>query len=802
MKQTTLDLNGPILSFIENPTSTSVCSSGIATFSGIATAYFPTQTPDNPVTNTGTISYRWYAEGHGALSDGNFLGATLSGTATTTLTISSVDTPTTNGVIFYVGADYVPSAYQTSSPVTAGTARSTGNAINEVLFSDTATLTVFPDISILNQPTSQTASLNLLATFSVNAVSSDPEQGGTFSYQWSLDGEDLEEGENTATGQVNQFDKTYTSNDTITIPSDAIDINVTVAAAGGGTGGTDTGNPGGGGGSGRSGTFTLPNNIGRTLTLTVGRKGNNGSEGSTAAGGSGGSGTSSGGRGGNSGAGGWSGSGGGGGGSSGIYDSLSSSLIIVAGGGGGGGGGSFSGASGLGGGSASDWSASTPAASNGSAGQDKSGDGGGGGGGGAGSPGGGGGGAGSDGGPRAGGGGGGTSAYNSSIASFIADSSKLNSEDGFINVKFKSASVVDGTLVTTQKTVTASGTQSSILRLSGNTVGLSTIRCLVDHSIACNSPLYSNVVNFNVVPARAFLNYEVYPDDATSLINSGSQNLFNGPVRFYSDPNNPTRTMVIYAPERDMRIRVTLAAAAGYPSGIYSGGEGGLSVFEYSILQNTEYVFKLGTYSPPTGGANGGGGGSFFYDRARIVAVCGGGGGAGSNSRGGFGGGVGIAGEIGGGRFGGKGGVRYGPGELPVYGFFPGGAYCCQQNWTQPTGGRLSSCTIGDHFRTRTTPCEDLEISIFVGNTGVFLGSSASLLRGYKAGLSHRDNGGNGSGSEGGGGSGSHGGDAGGGNGSGGGGGSGYSNGQIEVISTQLGGNTSNFGYAFIELVS
>lgn len=45
---TPFDLNGPVLSFTSEPSSKIVCNSGIATFIGIATATFPTQTPPNP----------------------------------------------------------------------------------------------------------------------------------------------------------------------------------------------------------------------------------------------------------------------------------------------------------------------------------------------------------------------------------------------------------------------------------------------------------------------------------------------------------------------------------------------------------------------------------------------------------------------------------------------------------------------------------------------------------------------------------------------------------------------------------
>ena len=66
---TTLDLNGPKLSFSEQPVgaATSVAS-GIATFIGIATATFPSDQPTKS-TNTGSISYRWYT-GTTALADG------------------------------------------------------------------------------------------------------------------------------------------------------------------------------------------------------------------------------------------------------------------------------------------------------------------------------------------------------------------------------------------------------------------------------------------------------------------------------------------------------------------------------------------------------------------------------------------------------------------------------------------------------------------------------------------------------------------------------------------------------------
>ena len=60
-KQTTLDLNGPILSFVQQPESITVCAGSAATFVGIATATFLTLGDiENPASSTGNIAYRWY----------------------------------------------------------------------------------------------------------------------------------------------------------------------------------------------------------------------------------------------------------------------------------------------------------------------------------------------------------------------------------------------------------------------------------------------------------------------------------------------------------------------------------------------------------------------------------------------------------------------------------------------------------------------------------------------------------------------------------------------------------------------
>ena len=195
---TTLDLNGPELSFTSQPVGTS-CSvaSGIATFTGIATATFPAdQTSRN--SNTGAISYQWYKNST-ALTD----GINVTGSGTTTLTLSGLTSPTDNNAIVFLQADYVPSAYTGSTP----------NAINEPLNSNNTTLTVLPTISIDTQPEDTTVVEDIQTTFSVVASTSDSTDS-SLGYQWYVNGSEIS-GANSATLSITRadpaLDKVYCS---------------------------------------------------------------------------------------------------------------------------------------------------------------------------------------------------------------------------------------------------------------------------------------------------------------------------------------------------------------------------------------------------------------------------------------------------------------------------------------------------------------------------------------------------------------------------------------------------------------
>jgi len=528
---TSLEINGPILSFTQQPIGITTNNGGSITLVGIATATFPTQTPPNPAENSGYISYQWYEVGVGALSN----SATITGTATTALTLSSLSNPTDTKRQFFLRADYVASAYAIG--------KSTPNAINDPLDSNIVSITVRPTISITTQPSSSTVAQSRSTTFNVIATTSDGSDS-QLSYQWSLNGNPLSNGGN------------------------------------------------------------------------------------------------------------------------------------------------------------------------------------------------------------------------------------------------------------------VSGANSSTLTISLSNVSTNTISVAVSHPSAGNSPVTSNSVTYGVVSARSILNYELL-DGSANQYGFGNVNLFDQPITFTANASTFTRTLVVYAPEKDITVRMTMAAAAGSGRNGNRGGEGGISVFTLTLRQNQEYVFKLGAQTQPSGGSNGGGGGAFFYKKGQLLVSLGGGGGAGTQGRGGDGGGVGVGGENGFGRNAGTGGILFAAGTLPVQGFFAGGATSGGINYSAITGGRVASCTIGDYWAQQgIAPCNDIGNVQFRGQNGQLASSSAIILRGYKEGTAYRNNGGNASGDNGGGGSGTVGGNAGTGSGSGGGGGSGYTNGEVNIINTRLGGNSNTEAYVTIEYLS
>ena len=184
-KQTTLDLGGPKLGFTTDPQDLSVNIGSGATFVAIGTATYDLNIPAQFATNTGIITFRWYVDGAQVFDNNVF-----SGTGTTTLQISN----NTIGRNVFCEADYIPSAYGLPGvAVTVGSARSTGNAINEPIRSASATLFIIPELSIVTQPEEIIFATGTATTIGVNASLTNNSLDG-FGYQWSIGDTELTDG--------------------------------------------------------------------------------------------------------------------------------------------------------------------------------------------------------------------------------------------------------------------------------------------------------------------------------------------------------------------------------------------------------------------------------------------------------------------------------------------------------------------------------------------------------------------------------------------------------------------------------
>ena len=502
-----------------------------------------------------------------------------------------------------------------------------------------------------------------------------------------------------------------------------------------------------------------------------------------------------GGRGGGAGPGGWSGGGGGGGALSAILDRTvqtnqgggTAGYTIVAGGGGGGGGASLQ-RSGSGAANAGDWGAQNQpiGISDGNNGNTKtSGDGGGGGAGGAGVSGGGPGSTGNDNSSGGTGGGGGTSRFDPVVA--ILESGGLNPGNGYGFIKYD---VPDGegteTIVTN---ITVSGSSTDTLTLSADAVGVTTVACRVSSLTATNSPQQSEDAKFVILDNanQYIINVEgVNNTDEATLY---TVDLFNDDLTLETSiPEDGVSVSVTTGssiPDKDIFVEMDVYGGKGDDRNSFVGGEGGFSRIRFTMERNVEYVVT---------GLNDLIRAPFIYRKAQLIAAVGGGGHAGTDFNGGFGGGIGVSGQDGFGRYGGDGGESVNAGTLSLDGVFGSlffGTTTVDDDFveTMPNGGRTISCTKGVYYRDQGfAACSDVGSVKFLQSDGTEVSNTATITRGFKAGYSiietngiHNTNGGRG-------GAGATGGD-GGEQGAGGGGGSGYTDGSVEVVSSVLGGS-------------
>ena len=840
---TDLDLNGPILSITTEPTGvtgigTTVGATGGASVSitGVATAVVGS----SGTGGTGYLSYQWYEEGVGALSNGTYITGTASTGAvgsTSTLTLSNLVTPTDNDRKFYLEVDYVPS-YTVGVQSVTKSGYTTGNAWNEPITSGVATVTVSPLIDIVAQPTNRQVFLNTNTSVNVNSDLTDSSFSDDLTYQWILDGEDATDGVKTTTTTTSGLDAGtievfYNQPGTHTFPTVLVeDVEITVAGGGGGDGALDGGGPGGLGAGGSAGKFNISqdndgnaeNWVGKTINFFVGQRGNSGNSGSGS--GTGGAGAANlsgtktgtdggGGEGGNAGPSGWSGGGGGGGAATYVEDSTS--RFIVAGGGGGGGGGSHNVAGTPAPGlpsSSRRWDSingDIPEQGNsyGGDGSNSPSDGGGGGGGGGGAPGGGGGNRGIDNGTPSQGGYNGQSMFSSDRVKSLGAANQWTQNrqaNGYVNLKY--TGYTENEVTTTRKT-TISGSTSSTLILSSDTVGVQTCMCKISSATASNSPIYTDTVNvvFNSKETNNNINVEGIGIGLTATLST--LNLSNGDFTLQTSLGDVStgqinNEWVLYSPDKDMDVEMDLYGGQGNSAtdnnGVassYEGGEGGYSRIRFTMKQNEEYVIAGLTTSINT---------PYVYHKGTLIACVGQGGQAGLGADGGDGGGIDINGARGGNN-GGNGGdnnrMISGSRGITLIGDFGSSVGQPPLVYTGDSwgaeGGRTISCTKGVFYATiGIGACDDIGTGRFRLSGGEEVtNTTTAITRGYKAGYNVIQTAGQGFNNAGRGGNGATGGAGGGGldssplN-SGGGGGSGYTDGSITVVSATLGGSTGD----------
>ena len=802
---TSLFLNGPKLGIVTDPQDQQDVI-GVATFTGIATATFLDSNFD---LDGGSIAFKWYFDGSQILdtSEDNDSNAEIVGFSSATGTGSTISitglTNDDNAKEVYFTAEYVSSAYSqpAGSAVTAGTARSTGNAFNEPLQSASGVINVKPYIEITKQPESDIVGQTFPATYSIAARTTPG--NGAVNYQWQLNGNDLSDGTTTttvniaATGQIqitNTSDSTtevidfsqlssydnFLTGRTYTLVANA-NITTKLFATGGGGGGSDVRSIAGSKGGLAEGTFTFVKD--QEYKLVVGSGGDIVTEGRPG-GGTGGGSRGSSGR-------------GGGGGYTGLFEGsiTHANAIIIAGGGGGstgdpgnggaGGGnegnaGSNGGRAGLGGtqtaGGAGKGSSGSGSQLQGGNGVDAGAGGGGYYGGGGGNP----------SGTISDGAGGGGSGYIGGVTDGTnttaggAAASGTSGADGSFRIE----------LVSTSKevTTTITGATTQNLSITTDDTASGVIRCKVTADGVQKSPVFSRSVSYYVVAIRNVLKIEQYKYSDESVIFS-EHDLSNGSLSLSADTHEGN-DICLYAAEQDINVEIDMYGGKGSNNGSYSGGEGGYSKIRFTMEKDVEYILT-GLFSAVNA--------PFLYRKATLIAVVGEGGDAGAGGHGGDGGGINVKGEDNtGGSNNGLGGAVIAAGTLPSNGIFGSltslTAVTPDTNATGVDGGRTIPCTRGVYWRNQgKSPCEDLGTIKFRSPDGSVMDrstqSTAEIDRGYKAGYNiiqtkgAQDSGG------GQGGTGAVGGAGGTANG-GGGGGSGYTDGSVTVVKTTLGGST------------
>lgn len=341
-------------------------------------------------------------------------------------------------------------------------------------------------------------------------------------------------------------------------------------------------------------------------------------------------------------------------------------------------------------------------------------------------------------------------------------------------------------------TFTASGVTTPNLTISGTTAGQYEISAAVSHPSTINSPLQSSEVNYTITAPRNSINYEFVSEINAILATTGSVDFDNNNNKLVLNFDATRPLQILYAPEKDVRVRAEIFGAIGGNS----GGQGGYSLIEFVMQRNVEYVVTRDDAGKAI----------FIYRKGSLMAAVGSGGNGGESAYRAspfLGGGVGLLGV-------------YEPTRLTKL----DGTVTSNNPLEVVTGGLTNSmatkvnqidngdgisvlgvaykCPIGSFYRN-ITPCSDITGNVqFRVRDGSIVTNTASIQRGYKASnpdehLRNTSGHGSGYGVIGGIYSNSNGGSSSG-------GGSGFSDGSFTIIKRTVGGSTEPFGKVIITL--
>ena len=188
---TRLKLNGPVLSYIKQPTDATDDVSGEAVFTAQVIAEFK----NSPLNADGGYDFKWYFDDQEVDPLGP-VGSVEIGDNNSTLTLVGLDA-NDNGKEVYCIASYIFS-------------KNEANAVNNNLKSDVVKLIALDDIIVTRQPQDQIVGEGVPAEFNCAART---ETGKEVRFQWQLDGNNLVDG----TSQRTVLDTTFPDVSTITV---------------------------------------------------------------------------------------------------------------------------------------------------------------------------------------------------------------------------------------------------------------------------------------------------------------------------------------------------------------------------------------------------------------------------------------------------------------------------------------------------------------------------------------------------------------------------------------------------------